>query len=394
MNRASTVITFINIAHALDHLFMLIFATAVLTMAVEFSVPFGDLLPLALGGFIAFGALSLPAGWLGDAWSRRHMMAIFFIGGGLAVAATGLARNPTEIAIGLTAIGAFGAIYHPVGTAMLVSHADRLGREIGINGVWGNMGVALSALLTGVLAQAFGWRAAFIVPGLASVAIGIAFMALVRNERRLGSKASNQARIGKSEMLRVFVILLVVAFALGITFNAVTVALPKLIEERIGMFGSAPAVVGTIGFLVYLCGAVAQYTVGNLIDRYPLRAILLPVGFAIAPLLFLASLASNWALLLAVTGVVVVMYAQVTINDAMTGKYTSDEWRARAFAARYTITFTVGAGAVALVAVLHKAGGFTLTLQVLAAVCLIIAAAALFFPSDRPARDGTADKSQ
>lgn len=389
MNRAATVITFINVAHALDHLFMLIFATAVLTMAVEFAVPFAELLPLALGGFIAFGALSLPAGWLGDAWSRRHMMAIFFIGGGLAVAATGLARNPVEIAIGLTAIGAFGAIYHPVGTAMLVSHADRLGREIGINGVWGNMGVALSALLTGALAQASGWRAAFIVPGLVSVGIGIAFMAMVRNERRLGSKASNQARIGKADMLRVFIILLVVAFALGITFNAVTVALPKLIEERIAMFGSAPAMVGAIGFLVYLCGAVAQYTVGNLIDRYPLRAILLPVGFAIAPLLFLASLASNWALLLAMTGVVVVMYAQVTINDAMTGKYTSDEWRARAFAARYTITFTVGAGAVALVAVLHKAGGFTLTLQVLAALCLIIALAAMFFPSDEPTGNDT-----
>lgn len=385
MNRASTVIAFINIAHALDHLFMLIFATAVLTMAVEFGVPFGDLLTLALGGFIAFGALSLPAGWLGDAWSRRHMLAIFFIGGGLAVAATGLARNPAEIAIGLTAIGAFGAIYHPVGTAMLVSHADRLGREIGINGVWGNMGVALSALVTGVLAQAFGWRAAFIVPGLASVGIGIAFMAVVRDERRLGSKASNQARIGKAEMLRVFVILLVVAFALGVTFNAVTVALPKLIEERIGMFGSAPAVVGTIGFLVYLCGAVAQYTVGNLIDRYPLRRILLPVGFAIAPLLLLASFANDWALVLAATGVVTAMYAQVTINDAMTGKYTSDEWRARAFAARYTITFTVGAAAVALVAALHRAGGFTLTLQVLAAVCTIIAVAALFFPDDRPA---------
>ncbi|MCZ0734443.1 MFS transporter [Phreatobacter sp. AB_2022a] len=383
MNRPQTVIAYINVAHALDHLMMLIFATAVLTMAVEFGVPFGDLLPLSLGGFIAFGALSLPAGWLGDRWSRRNMLAIFFIGGGLAVAATGLARNATELAIGLTAIGAFGAIYHPVGTAMLVSHAEKLGRDIGINGVWGNLGVAFSALITGALTQWFGWRAAFFIPGAVSIAAGIGFLSQVRDEKRLGSKAGGQARIGRDEMMRVFVILMCVAFSLGITFNAVTVALPKLIQERITLFGSAPAVVGAIGFIVYVCGAISQYTVGNLIDRYPLRTLFLPIGFAMTPLLLIASVAHDWAMLIAATGVVTIMYSQVTLNDAMTGKYTSDEWRARAFAARYTITFGVGACAVWLVAWLHRIGGFALTLQVLAALCVLIAIGALLFPRDR-----------
>lgn len=231
--------------------------------------------------------------------------------------------------------------------------------------------------------QLFGWRAAFFVPGLVSIAIGIAFLAQVKDEKRLGSRASNQARIGKADMMRVFAILLVVAFALGLTFNAVTVALPKLIEERVTVFGSAPAVIGTIGFLVYVCGAISQYVVGNLIDRHPLRSLIIPIGFAIAPFLFLASFASEWAMLVAATGVVVTMYSQVTINDAMTGKYTSDEWRARAFAARYTITFGVGAAAVGLVAWLHRTGGFALTFQVLGVLCLIIGLAALAFPADR-----------
>jgi MFS family permease len=383
MNRPTTVIAYINVAHALDHLMMLIFATAVLTMAIEFHVPFGELLPLSLGGFIAFGALSLPAGWLGDRWSRRNMMVIFFFGGGLAVMATGFARNPTELAIGLTAIGAFGAIYHPVGTAMLVSHAERLGRDIGINGVWGNMGVALSALVTGALAQWLGWRAAFFVPGLVSIAIGFGFLLQVKDEKRLGSKAGGKARISKDDMLRVFVILMFVAFSLGLTFNAVTVALPKLIQERVTLFGSAPAVIGAIGFLIYLCGALSQYTVGHLIDRYPLRTLFIPIGFALTPFLLLASVASDWLMLVAATGVVTTMYSQVTLNDAMTGKYTSDEWRGRAFAARYTITFGVGACAVWLVAWLHRSGGFTLTFEVLAVLCVVIALAALAFPRDR-----------
>jgi MFS family permease len=383
-NHPPTVILFINIAHALDHLFMLIFATAVLTMAGEFGVLYGELLPLALGCFIAFGALSLPAGWLGDVWSRRHMMAVFFIGGGIAVAATGFARNATELGIGLTVIGIFAAIYHPVGGAMLVSYAEKLGREMGINGVWGNMGVALSALVTGAITQWLGWRFAFLVPGLISIVAGIAFIRLVKDEPPPPKKAGGAARIGPDEMRRVFIILLVVASALGLAFNAVTVGLPKIIEERVTLFGSAPAVIGAIGFLVYACGALSQYIIGRLIDRHPLRTLFIPVACTLAPALMLSAVATDAAMLVAATLVVVAMYSQVTINDAMTGKYTADAWRSRAFAARYTITFGVGAAAVGLLAWLHGIGGFRLTMTVLAAACLVIIAAAFAFPKDRP----------
>src|SRR5690349_6686443 len=142
MSHTRRVIAFINVGHALDHLFMLIYAAAVLTMTAEFGLTFGDMIGLSLGGFIAFGAGSLPAGWLGDGWSRRNMMAVFFFGTGLAAILAAFVTTPTQIFLALTLLGMFAAIYHPVGTAMLVAHAERTGREIGINGVWGNMGVA------------------------------------------------------------------------------------------------------------------------------------------------------------------------------------------------------------------------------------------------------------
>ena len=75
---------FLNLGHALDHLFMLIFPTVVLAMAPEFGRTYSEMLPLSLGGFIMFGACSLPAGWLADRWSRRGMMVVFFIGIGAA----------------------------------------------------------------------------------------------------------------------------------------------------------------------------------------------------------------------------------------------------------------------------------------------------------------------
>ena len=72
----------------------------------------------------------------------------------------------------------------------------------------------------------------------------------------------------------------------------------------------------------------------------------------------------------------------MTINDAMVAKYTSDQWRARAFAARYFLGFTAAGGSVALVAWLHERGGFQLMLQVLGSLCLLVILGAFIFPSD------------
>ncbi len=139
---------YLNIGHTLDHLVMLIFPTAVLAIGTAWQMPYGELLPLALGGFVAFGACSIPAGWLADHWSRTGMMRVFFFGIGAATILTGLARTPFELAAGLTAIGLFAAIYHPVGIAMLVAQRSTdLGRTLGVNGVYGNTGLAFAALL-------------------------------------------------------------------------------------------------------------------------------------------------------------------------------------------------------------------------------------------------------
>lgn len=93
MNSQSRVIGFINIGHLIDHMVMLIFPTAVLGMQADFARPYSALITLALGGFIMFGAGSLPAGWLGDRWSRRNMMAVFFLGVGAATIATGFTQS-------------------------------------------------------------------------------------------------------------------------------------------------------------------------------------------------------------------------------------------------------------------------------------------------------------
>ena len=159
---------FLNIGHLLDHFFMLIFSTAVLTMESEFADSYGRLLLLTTWSFIFFGGASLPAGWLGDKWSRHGMMLVFFIGIGSAAVLTGFSANALQVEFGLALIGIFAAIYHPIGLALVVEEAGKVGRALGVNGVWGNLGVALAALTTGAIADLWGWRMAFVLPGWAN----------------------------------------------------------------------------------------------------------------------------------------------------------------------------------------------------------------------------------
>src|SRR6201747_901946 len=383
MNNPARVIGFVNAAHFIDHYSMLIFAAAVIVMGPALGMAYSELLPYATPGFIAFGAGSLLTGWLGDRWSRRHMMVIFFAGIGVSMISVGFVQTPLQLGAALLSIGLFASIYHPVGTAMIVSYADRLGREMGLNGVFGNLGVASSALVTGVVGQYLGWRWAFILPGIVTILIGVAFMRLVVHEDRSAFKqAAAQARIAKNDMWRVIVSLLIVVIAISTPFNALAVALPKLFAERLADLTKSPALLGVIAAGVYVFGAMTQYTIGKLIDCHSLKTVMLPLSFMLAPFLYFAATLSNLPLIIASIGIVMGAFGQVTVNDAMVGKYTSEEWRSRAYSVRYFIGFTAAGASVGLVAWLYERGGFGTILVAFGALCLLVIVAAVILPQE------------
>ncbi len=375
---------FLNLGHALDHLFMLIFPTVVLAMAPEFGRSYSELLPLSLGGFIMFGACSLPAGWLADRWSRRGMMTVFFIGIGIASIVTGLAGSTLQVALGLTLIGVFGAIYHPVGISMLVSGREKVGRILGVNGVYGNFGIAFAALTAGALAYWISWRAAFLLPGALSISIGIAFGILVPSPRKAAQHAKGEGgiAISRGTLLRVFAILTVSTICGGIIFNATTVSMPKVFDERLTALTQTTLGIGVLVSIVYAFAAMAQLVVGHLIDRHSLRSVFVPVVALQVPFLFLAGSMQNYAMLGVALAMMFFIFGQVPINDAMVAAYTDEKWRSRAFAVRYVVSFGANALSVPLVAFVYgRTGDFRYLFFVLGAMASVMLVAAVCMPS-------------
>jgi len=376
---------YLNVAHTLDHLLLLIFPTVVLAIAAEWNRPYSELLPLATGAFFAFGAGSLPAGWLADHWSRSGMIAVFFFGIGASAILTGFADGPVTLAIGLTLIGVFASIYHPVGIAMLVSEKSNVGKVLGVNGVYGNAGLAFAALLSGALADLISWRAAFIVPGVFTIAIGVGFLSAARNAPAPATTVrKTEAKLPRAFLARVFAVLCVAVVANGIIFNACTVSMPKVFDERLRALTDTTFGIGALVCITYLIAAMAQLVVGHLIDRRPIKGVFVAVLVAQVPLLYAAASLSDFAMLTVATAMMFAVFGQIPINDAMVARYTAEEWRARAYAVRYVVSFAGSASAVPLVAyVFRSTGDFQALYLLLAALAAVALVAALAFPSEQ-----------
>ena len=128
---ASVALGFASAAHTYSHMFVLFFATVILVLERVWQMSYAELFALSIPGAVMYGLAALPAGWLADRWSSAGMIAIFFLGTGVASILTALAKEPWHLMVGLTAIGTFAAIYHPVGIPWLIKHARNHGRAHG-----------------------------------------------------------------------------------------------------------------------------------------------------------------------------------------------------------------------------------------------------------------------
>ena len=369
MSKWSPTALLLNAGHAIDHLFLLIFATAVAAIAADWGMAWQDLMPYTVGAFTMFGLGSMPAGRLGDLWGRRAMMVIFFLGIGAAAILVAMTSGVWTLAAALTLMGIFASIYHPVGIPMLVQNARNPGFTIGVNGLAGNLGIAIAAVLTGFLVKQAGWRAAFAVPGVLAMLCGVLFLLVVpREDMAPARRPKKSVDLPPAVMARVVMVMTLAAVSSSLIFNFTTNGNGQLLRERLLGIVEDPATLGVLLAVVYTIGSLAQLVVGKLIDRYPLKWVYLPVVAGQVPLFLLASGAGGWGLYVVMVAFMVFVFGAIPFVDAMIVQYVDDRMRSRVAGIRLAVSFGVSSLAVYVLGPTVKAAGFGTLLTVMAVI--------------------------
>ncbi|OHE27727.1 MAG: transporter [Syntrophus sp. RIFOXYC2_FULL_54_9] len=385
----------LNIAHAIDHLMLLVFATAVATIAREFGIGrWEDLMPYTTGAFVMFGIGSLPSGRLGDLWGRRAMMLVFFFGMGGSTLLISLAQNAWHLSLALGVMGAFASIYHPVGIPMLLRHTSKPGITIGVNGMAGNLGIAAAAISTGFFIQYAEWRIAFIVPGIISIACGLLFMKFAPVEDGAPAKRTvTQIELPPATRNKVFLVMTMLAITISILFNFTTNGNGELLKARLPILVEQPALLGMLLAVVYGLSSLSQLAVGRLIDRFPLRNVMLGIIACQGPVFLLAAFSPGWKLYLAMVVFMALVFGSIPFTDAIIARFVDDSIRSRVSGMRVAVSFGVSSMAVWALGPAVKAAGFDFALLALGAVAICSLFITWQLPDERSIRKASAAHS-
>ncbi|MEK0416463.1 MAG: hypothetical protein RI949_469 [Pseudomonadota bacterium] len=382
---STTTVVLLHLAHAVDHLFLLIFATTVSSMAPDFGfTQWQDLMPFGVGAFILFGLGSIPAGRLGDLWGRRQMMIVFFVGMGVSALAVSLTQSAWQLALALTLMGAFASIYHPVGIPMLLQTATRPGLAVGLNGLSGNLGVAVAAALTGLLVQVAGWRWAYALPGVTALALG-AWFALTSPPETMAPakrKGGPKVTLTPAQLARLLLVMTIASSCGSVIFNVTTNGNAQLLAERFKGLMEDPARLGLLLAALYALASLAQVVVGRLLDRMALKPLYLIMSIAQLPFLLLEANTQGWWFYAFLVGTTIFMFGAVPFTDTMIVRYIEDGMRSRVTGMRLAMSLSVSSFALWVMGPLVKSWGFSSMLWILAGFAALATLAVLGLPKE------------
>ena len=373
---------YLNISHFLDHFIMLIFAKAAYDAGRYFSLSYDQMIVYGAAGFVLFGGVAPLAAQLAERYSRSLLMVIFHFGIGMAAILAGLAQTIWQLTTAIAVIGIFAAIYHPVGIPMLIKSNRRIGFRLGINGVFGNMGVAAAPLVTGLLLTVGDWRWCFILPGLFCLGYGMAFTRALKTETASSSeKRQAAAKSFAPNWQRALAAMALTTVAGGFIFGAMTFVVPRYFEISMTNLSTSVAVTGLLASVVYAVASFSQMAVGWLIDRHSPKLVLLAMALGQVLFIYLASQFSDLALFFAMLLAMSFVFGQIPITDTILSRYVPDVWRGRVMSVKFMLNLTVGASVLPVCGFILQAGyAMTSLFAMMSAIAVLVALAALVLP--------------
>jgi MFS family permease len=371
---------FSSLGHGFMHLLAAYYYVVALRLEREWGLSYADLLRLWTIGAALVGVMALPAGWLSDRWSARGMMAVFFLGLGVSAMLCAAATGPGSLRFALAGLGAFAAIYHPVGLPWLVRHARHRGRALGVNGIFGSLGVALAGVVAGGLSDLVGWRAAFAIPGAASVGAGVLMAWCIARGLvpESPSRPEAPAQVRRNDAPALWVLVFTMTSG-ALIYQATQAALPKMLAVTLpGPIGATTLGVGALVGLVYGVASLTQVAAGHFADRHSLPAVYLVTLFGQVPILWAMAVAGGWTFVAMAVAAVVVNTGALPAENLLLSESTPAHRQGLAFGLRFVLVFGMTPLSLWLVSSVGRAtGGFSAVFWIGAALAAAAGVVAL-----------------
>jgi len=364
------------------HMFAAFYFVIVLTIEKEWSISYDQLIKLWSLAALLIGLGAIPFGWLSDKWSRSGTMTIMFIGMGLASILCGLSNSVSLLFFSLSLLGLFCSIYHPVGIPWVIHAANRQGRALGVNGIFGGVGIGSGAFIAGTLTELLNWQLAFILPGLISIIIGLVlFYLIIINKISYTNFFINKDKQdhSRNEVILVAIIMLLSMFALGLSFHNTQTALPKVFEIRIGNISSFQ-----IGFMIgviYFISGATTYVGGILADRFNQKAIYLIGIFLQFPCYLGIAYMSGYSLVVLCILAAVFNASILPTENLLLSKFTPQKYHGVVYGIKFILAFGSGPISVFLISEIYSITlEFTYLFLINAIMMAIVSVFIIFLP--------------
>ena len=386
-NSEPAAIGFASAGHTLCHLLVLLFPTVLLALEVEMELSYKELAALAAPAAFLFGAGALPAGWLGDRWSKTNLLEIFFYGTGASTIITGFAHTPLMLGIGLAGIGLFASIYHPVGMSWLVSRTSKTGTALGVNGLFGSFGFVLAPLVAGLLTGLWSWRVAFIIPGIVCLCVGILFSISLRTFLEDVENPIHKAAYESSSSKNIWMTFGLMGMALflsGMFHQIVQFSLPKDFDLRVLLTSGSLLGTGSMVSLVYGAGAIGQLLCGRLADHYSERQLYCSLFLITVPIVALASQLTEIPLVLSMMLAVFLSSGALPVENTLLVRYAPSHRHGMVFGSKLLLGFGFSASGIYLSGWIYDlSGSFNWLYALLVLLASAVAIIAFFLPGQR-----------
>ena len=367
------------------HMFAAFYFVIIIAIEDVWAFSYDELIKLWTLGALLIGLGALPAGWISDRWSRSMMMVIMFLGMGISSVICGMSTGKTSLFIGLSFLGLFCSIYHPVGVAWVVNSYKKKGKALGINGIFGGVGIGSGAFIAGTLVNLFGWKSAFIVPGILSILISVILFTLIQFKllsfKNISSEFLDENH-SSAQLILVAIILLTAMFGLGLTFQITQTTLPKLLDLRIDNITTYK--IGVVVALIYGMSGLMSLVGGLLADKFSLKKIYIIGLLGQVPCLYFIASLTGLSLIVLCLMAVLFNSSILPAENILLAKFTPEKHHGLIYGVKFIVSFGAGPIAVFLIAKVYEfTSEFSALFLLSSLIMLLIAILALFFTSKK-----------